>query len=262
MASHWLIAIADMPLGPTKTKERSRKRARAPMAERTGFRCHQHGTRLRLLPRGSRPWSGESFLPVAGVDPMTFQLAAWFLTDCRSYESRTLPECSYVNRTSSTPPGVIILAVFFGSSAHLRGLGVRPKLIQDPRVCQFCGGVFRILLPECKTQNCESRLHICYRVPKVSRLRVSLAQQHVFPTSEPMLLAARPLHQFQRALIGCDGCGSMVLSDGKPSLGFTEKSLIIVDKIRRGIRLVRCLLQVVPCFSDPTSSESKFRQAC
>src|SRR5215469_11586308 len=193
---------------------------------------------------------------------MALRVAAQFRADCRNYESRTLPECSYVNRTSSTPTGVIILAVFFGSSAHLRGRGVRPKLIQNSRVCQLCGEVFRILLPERKIQDCESGLHICYRASNVPRLRISLSEQHVFPTGEPMLLAARSLHQSQRAFIGCYGCGSMVLSHGEPSLGFKEKSLVVVNKTRRGLRLVRCLLQVVPRFSDPISSESKFRQAC
>ena|ERR1700728_4173651 len=48
-----------------------------------------------------------------------------------------LPECSYVNRTSSTFTAIIIFAGFFGSRAHLRGLGVPPELIQHSRIRQF-----------------------------------------------------------------------------------------------------------------------------
>jgi hypothetical protein len=39
------------------------------------------------------------------------------------------------------------------------------------------------------------------------------------------------------------GGQSMVLGDGQPSLGFKEQSLIVVSKIRRSLRLVRCVLK-------------------
>src|SRR3984885_13356441 len=42
-----------------------------------------------------------------------------------------LPECSYVNRTSSTLTAIIIFTGLFGSCTHLIGLCMRPELIQN-----------------------------------------------------------------------------------------------------------------------------------
>jgi hypothetical protein len=89
MASDWLIATVDRRRGPTKTKERSRKRARIPTTERTGFLSPEHGIRLRSPQRGPRPWQGESSLPAARVHSVAFWHAPWLSTDCRNQESCT-----------------------------------------------------------------------------------------------------------------------------------------------------------------------------
>ena len=63
-------------------------------------------------------------------------------------------------------------------------------------------------------QDCEPGLHVYQRTPKIPSLRVRFAQQHVFPTGEPMLVATGSLHQFQRVLIVSYGFGRMVLRAG------------------------------------------------
>ena len=75
-----------------------------------------------------------------------------------------------------------------------------------------------------------------------------------------MLRAAGSLQQLQRVLIRRYGRRSVVLGNGQPSLSFKQKGPIVVDKIGRGFRLVRCLLQVLTRFAESISSESEFRQ--